>query len=161
MKARQQAVITQREKELALGKVNLAKFGDGRHGKLSAVRKVRAHFLLLVSFIQGPISFNEDEEDAEALTSEESFHTNLEPANDEQCMNKDSSRSKSADKVDANCQDTTEADVEISKKKRRRLGKNPDVDTSFLPDIDRDEEEKRLRLVFLALFLPLPSKFNS
>ncbi|CAH8505659.1 unnamed protein product [Heterobilharzia americana] len=29
--------------------------------------------------------------------------------------------------------------------KRRRLGKNPTVDTSFLPDIDRDEEEKRLR----------------
>ena len=24
-------------------------------------------------------------------------------------------------------------------------GKNPDVDTSFLPDVDRDEEENRLR----------------
>ena len=44
MKARQQAVITQREKELALGKVNLARFGEGRHGKLSAIRKVGVYF---------------------------------------------------------------------------------------------------------------------
>lgn len=29
--------------------------------------------------------------------------------------------------------------------KKKRLGKNPDVDTSFLPDVDRDEEENRLR----------------
>ncbi|XP_003417909.1 protein FAM50B [Loxodonta africana] len=29
--------------------------------------------------------------------------------------------------------------------KRKNLGKNPDVDTSFLPDRDREEEENRLR----------------
>jgi protein FAM50 len=29
--------------------------------------------------------------------------------------------------------------------KRKRFGKNPDVDTSFLPDVDRDEEENKLR----------------
>ena len=29
--------------------------------------------------------------------------------------------------------------------KRKRLGKNPDVDTFFLPDVDRDEEENQLR----------------
>ncbi|XP_074658820.1 protein FAM50A-A-like [Tubulanus polymorphus] len=29
--------------------------------------------------------------------------------------------------------------------KKRRLGKNPDVDTSFLPDVDREEEENQLR----------------
>ncbi|XP_072285247.1 protein FAM50A-B-like isoform X3 [Pyxicephalus adspersus] len=31
------------------------------------------------------------------------------------------------------------------KKKKKKLGKNPDVDTSFLPDRDREEEENRLR----------------
>lgn len=31
--------------------------------------------------------------------------------------------------------------------KKRRIGKNPDVDTSFLPDRDREEEEKRQREV--------------
>ncbi|XP_015706437.1 protein FAM50A, partial [Coturnix japonica] len=29
--------------------------------------------------------------------------------------------------------------------RKRKLGKNPDVDTSFLPDRDREEEENRLR----------------
>lgn len=29
--------------------------------------------------------------------------------------------------------------------KKKKLGKNPDVDTSFLPDRDREEEENRLR----------------
>jgi len=29
--------------------------------------------------------------------------------------------------------------------KKKRFGKNPDVDTSFLPDVDRDEEENKLR----------------
>ncbi|XP_062573785.1 protein FAM50A-like [Saccostrea cucullata] len=48
--------------------------------------------------------------------------------------------------------DEEEEDEEIEKeeveediKKKRRLGKNPDVDTSFLPDRDREEEENKLR----------------
>ncbi|XP_037375088.1 protein FAM50B [Talpa occidentalis] len=32
-----------------------------------------------------------------------------------------------------------------ARKRRKHLGKNPDVDTSFLPDRDREEEENRLR----------------
>ena len=28
---------------------------------------------------------------------------------------------------------------------KKRFGKNPDVDTSFLPDVERDEEENKLR----------------
>uniref|UniRef100_A0A8C4SDF8 Family with sequence similarity 50 member A n=1 Tax=Erpetoichthys calabaricus TaxID=27687 RepID=A0A8C4SDF8_ERPCA len=39
-------------------------------------------------------------------------------------------------------EDDRDDDVPIKKKK---LGKNPDVDTSFLPDRDREEEENRLR----------------
>ncbi|KAB1257679.1 Protein FAM50A [Camelus dromedarius] len=42
-----------------------------------------------------------------------------------------------------------EEDEELERKafttKKRKLGKNPDVDTSFLPDRDREEEENRLR----------------
>ena len=36
---------------------------------------------------------------------------------------------------------------------KKRFGKNPDVDTSFLPDVERDEEENKLReqLVKLAI----------
>ncbi|XP_014420308.2 protein FAM50A [Camelus ferus] len=42
-----------------------------------------------------------------------------------------------------------EEDEELERKafttKKRKLGKNPDVDTNFLPDRDREEEENRLR----------------
>ncbi|XP_008587157.1 PREDICTED: protein FAM50A isoform X1 [Galeopterus variegatus] len=38
-----------------------------------------------------------------------------------------------------------ELDREEITTKKRKLGKNPDVDTSFLPDRDREEEENRLR----------------
>ncbi|XP_073493905.1 protein FAM50A [Phyllobates terribilis] len=46
-------------------------------------------------------------------------------------------------------EDDMEEDDELEKeelpKKKKKLGKNPDVDTSFLPDRDREEEENRLR----------------
>ena len=38
-------------------------------------------------------------------------------------------------------------------KKRKRLGKNPDVDTSFLPDVDREEAENKLRCVLTYINL--------
>ena len=38
-----------------------------------------------------------------------------------------------------------EIDEMTGKVKKRRLGKNPDVDTSFLPDRDREEEENKMR----------------
>ncbi|KAM4019511.1 protein FAM50A [Anomaloglossus baeobatrachus] len=38
-----------------------------------------------------------------------------------------------------------ELEKEELPKKKKKLGKNPDVDTSFLPDRDREEEENRLR----------------
>ncbi|GAB6020508.1 hypothetical protein CHUAL_003193 [Chamberlinius hualienensis] len=40
--------------------------------------------------------------------------------------------------------DETEEIIEVPKKKCK-VGKNPDVDTSFLPDRDREDEENRLR----------------
>lgn len=36
-------------------------------------------------------------------------------------------------------------DVQEKPVKKKRIGKNPDVDTSFLPDRDREEEEKKKR----------------
>lgn len=57
----------------------------------------------------------------------------------------DESDNTVAKALDSSCERAIEAGIENLKKKRRRLGKNPDVDTSFLPDVDRDEEEKQLR----------------
>ncbi|XP_058684913.1 protein FAM50A isoform X2 [Poecile atricapillus] len=42
-------------------------------------------------------------------------------------------------------EDGEEAEAPEEPPKKRKLGKNPDVDTSFLPDRDREEEENRLR----------------
>ncbi|XP_008586692.1 PREDICTED: protein FAM50B [Galeopterus variegatus] len=42
-------------------------------------------------------------------------------------------------------EDGDEAGEDQASKSKRNLGKNPDVDTSFLPDRDREEEEKHLR----------------
>ncbi|KAK3093004.1 hypothetical protein FSP39_009904 [Pinctada imbricata] len=52
------------------------------------------------------------------------------------------------DEEDDTDEEEEEEEEEVSPpadKKRRRLGKNPDVDTSFLPDRDREEEENKLR----------------
>uniref|UniRef100_A0A5K3FN06 Protein FAM50 homolog n=1 Tax=Mesocestoides corti TaxID=53468 RepID=A0A5K3FN06_MESCO len=85
------------------------------------------------------------DEDEAVLTDEESQSTL-------QCTEKSNNQSEknansegAAKTTEQFCQEAIEAGVEDFRKKRRRLGKNPDVDTSFLPDIDRDEEEKQLR----------------
>ncbi|KAL5112999.1 hypothetical protein TcWFU_009787 [Taenia crassiceps] len=136
MKARQQAVITQREKELALGKASKVKFGEVRHGKHGAIRK-------------GPISFNEEEEDELTESDDDKPPANLKCANNRNDSPPPESSSASNNDIPSvvvpNCHEANEGSVEGLTKKRRRLGKNPDVDTSFLPDIDRDEEEKQLR----------------
>ncbi|VDM34276.1 unnamed protein product [Hydatigera taeniaeformis] len=144
MKARQQAVITQREKELALGKANKAKFGEARHGKHGAVRR-------------GPISFNEDEEEELTESEEERSSANINCSKDKHSTSLESVNAINNEiekAVDLNCHEANETGVEFAKK-RRRLGKNPDVDTSFLPDIDRDEEEKQLRQASTSLIHPV------
>ncbi|XP_035757742.1 protein FAM50A-like, partial [Egretta garzetta] len=42
-------------------------------------------------------------------------------------------------------EDDAECEAPEEPPKKRKLGKNPDVDTSFLPDRDREEEENGLR----------------
>ncbi|CAH8840201.1 unnamed protein product [Trichobilharzia szidati] len=130
MKARQKAYMTQREKELALGN---SKGLSQKSGNAALEKKNKLQPSLL--------SFAE-EEDAEDILKPPSLET---------------ADSESADKVKATDEqnqpeetlaldgdDASRSDNE-TQVKRRRLGKNPTVDTSFLPDIDRDEEEKRLR----------------
>ena len=46
---------------------------------------------------------------------------------------------------DSNGSNDDDDDDDGPKLKRKRFGKNPDVDTSFLPDVERDEEENKLR----------------
>lgn len=56
--------------------------------------------------------------------------------------------------LDDEDEDAEDADAEAGVSKRPRLGMNPEVDTSFLPDVDREEEERlereRLRKEWVA-----------
>ena len=67
--------------------------------------------------------------------SEEKCPSNVESTNIDNTSAKDSN-----DKDQKNGNNVVENML-----KKKRLGKNPDVDTFFLPDVDRDEEENKLR----------------
>ncbi|XP_055249389.1 protein FAM50A isoform X1 [Moschus berezovskii] len=108
MKAKQEALVKEREKQLAKKEqskelqLKLEKLRE-KERKKEAKRKISS------------LSFTLEEEE-EAGEEEE------EVAMDEEELERE----------------------EITTKKRK-MGKNPDVDTSFLPDRDREEEENRLR----------------
>ncbi|XP_053552042.1 protein FAM50A [Bombina bombina] len=112
MKAKQEALVKEREKQLAKKEqfkdlqLKLEKQRE-RERKKEQKRKIAS------------LSFNLDEDEEEE------------------------------DEDDDEDDDEMEDDEDIIKeelpKKKKKLGKNPDVDTSFLPDRDREEEENRLR----------------
>ncbi|KAK1346327.1 hypothetical protein QTO34_000181 [Cnephaeus nilssonii] len=108
MKAKQEALVKEREKQLAKKEqskelqLKLEKLRE-KERKKEAKRKISS------------LSFTLEEE--EELDEEEEEET----------------------------MDEEELEREEIPTKKRKLGKNPDVDTSFLPDRDREEEENRLR----------------
>ncbi|XP_006002578.1 protein FAM50A isoform X1 [Latimeria chalumnae] len=112
MKAKQEALVKEREKQLAKKEqskelqLKLEKQRE-KERKKEQKRKIAS------------LSFNPEEEEDEEEEEEEEEHD-------------DGSENE----------DISEEEIPMKKKK---LGKNPDVDTSFLPDRDREEEENRLR----------------
>ncbi|OCT64743.1 hypothetical protein XELAEV_18040982mg [Xenopus laevis] len=113
MKAKQEALVKEREKQLAKKEqfkdlqLKLEKQRE-RERKKEQKRKIAS------------LSFNLEED---------------EECEDEESEEEDEEEEYVADKED----------LPKKKKKKKQLGKNPDVDTSFLPDRDREEEENRLR----------------
>ncbi|GAB1598050.1 protein FAM50A-like [Argonauta hians] len=102
MKAKQEDVVKQREKQLAKKDAEARQYAKQQEEKRRYEKMKRA-----------ALSFDPDEGD-------------------------DDDVSESDDEL-------PEIDLATGKLKRKRLGKNPDVDTSFLPDRDREEEENKLR----------------
>lgn len=119
MKAKQEALVKEREKQLAKKEqskellLKLEKQKE-RERKKEEKRKIAS------------LSFTLDEEEEEGGEEEEE-----EEGEDEEL--EEELRSEDEDLI---------IDIPV---KKRKLGKNPDVDTSFLPDRDREEEENRLR----------------
>lgn len=108
MKAKQQDVVKERERQIAINKGEAARLQVEEVNRCKAEKKKQKQKSAL-SF-----TFDDDEEDQEEEEDKE---------------------------------DTKEDETEPTKqdKTRKRFGKNPDVDTSFLPDRDREEEESRIR----------------
>ncbi|NP_001080084.1 protein FAM50A-A [Xenopus laevis] len=109
MKAKQEALVKEREKQLA--------------------KKEQFKDLQLMLEKQ-----RERERKKEQKRKIASLSFNLEE--DEECEDEEGEEEES---------DKEDPPEEKKKKKKKKLGKNPDVDTSFLPDRDREEEENRLR----------------
>ncbi|XP_036607872.1 protein FAM50A-like [Trichosurus vulpecula] len=128
MKAKQEALVKEREKQLAKRaqskelQLKLEKLRE-KERKKEEKRKISS------------LSFTLDEEE--------------EPEEEEEDMDKEDIEGEGNVDMNKNrrvsyLQRVSSLNEEIPSKKRK-LGKNPDVDTSFLPDRDREEEENRLR----------------
>jgi hypothetical protein len=50
-----------------------------------------------------------------------------------------------SDPISCNCSNASAESSQLVTVCLRFVGKNPDVDTSFLPDRDREEEDSRMR----------------
>ncbi|CAB1335953.1 unnamed protein product [Coregonus sp. 'balchen'] len=106
MKARQEALVKEREKQLAKkeqSKELMLKLEKQKEKKRKEEQKRKI----------ASLSFNPEDEEEEEEEKEET--------------------------------DEEEEEEDYFPAKKKKLGKNPDVDTSFLPDRDREEEENRLR----------------
>ncbi|XP_075437338.1 protein FAM50A [Ascaphus truei] len=120
MKAKQEALVKEREKQLAKKEqfkdlqLKLEKLRE-RERKKEQKRKIAS------------LSFNLEEDEEDDEDDEEELEEENEDDDDEEEE-----------------EDIMEKE-EVPKKKKKKLGKNPDVDTSFLPDRDREEEENKLR----------------
>lgn len=125
MRARQEDVVKERERQLAQ-KQKEKEFL--RQQEIEAKRRKKEQQKRQIASLSFSIDENE-EEDKEEEEEDEKDMDNY----DQILTDEDSQESKT----------NPETDEPVVKKKK--IGKNPNVDTSFLPDKEREEEEQRLR----------------
>ncbi|XP_074147073.1 protein FAM50A [Sminthopsis crassicaudata] len=129
MKAKQEALVKEREKQLAKKEqskelqLKLEKLRE-KERKKEEKRKI------------SNLSFTLDDEEEPEEEEEEA---------DEEDAEWESNADVNKNKHGSFLQRANSLRGEAVPSKKRKLGKNPDVDTSFLPDRDREEEENRLR----------------
>ncbi|GFO04131.1 fam50-like protein [Plakobranchus ocellatus] len=127
MKERQENVVKERERQLAKKHAEARLMEKAKEDKKRKDQKK----ITMLSF-----DFEEEEDEDDDETKSDSGSPKAEK--------KSSGSSDEACSVKEELDDMTEIDQKDTKKKKR-LGMNPEVDTSFLPDRDRDEEENKLR----------------
>ncbi|XP_051834182.1 protein FAM50A-like [Antechinus flavipes] len=129
MKAKQEALVKEREKQLAKKEqskelqLKLEKLRE-KERKKEEKRKI------------SNLSFTLDDEEEPEEEEEDA---------DEEDVEWESNVDVNKNRHGSFLQRANSLRREANPAKKRKLGKNPDVDTSFLPDRDREEEENRLR----------------
>ncbi|XP_051961805.1 protein FAM50A [Xyrauchen texanus] len=122
MKAKQEALVKEREKQLA--KKEQSKELQMKLEKQKEKKRKEEQKRKIASLSFNPDEGEDDEEDDDDEEEDEEEEEDDEEDEEEEEI---------------------EEEICLPLKKKKKLGKNPDVDTSFLPDRDREEEENRLR----------------
>ena len=144
MKAKQDTVIKQREQKIAQKKA------EKEQKKQEELEAKRRQAELQKKQIKS-LSFFDDEQDEEDEDEEEKHKEK--DKNEHEEKDKKNEENEAASQSDDSKVDSCKSDPDSSQdrmdeqpaRKKKKIGKNPDVDTSFLPDRDREEEENRLR----------------
>lgn len=129
MKAKQEDVVKERERQLAQRQQERELQRQREIQKKREQQERQRRQIAALSFKL------DDEEEEEEEDAEESNN----------CEEEKEEKEDSPETKDEQDEDGDGADYEPPSK--RKLGKNPDVDTSFLPDREREEDEKRIREV--------------
>ncbi|KAH9498022.1 Protein fam50a [Dermatophagoides farinae] len=139
MRAKQEGLVKERERQLALKKESMIKKEIELRNEQKEKQKKQIKAL---SF-----RLDEDEEEEEEeVQNDDDDDDESETDKNEPKSNIINDDSKSdLDSSDSISQDSFNNHNDEPQMKKRKMMKNPDVDTSFLPDRAREEEENRLR----------------
>lgn len=138
MKAKQEDVVKERERQLAQKQQERELQRQREIQKKREQQERQRRQIAALSF-----KLDDDEEEEEEEEGEEEKQEDVEKRVEE-----DSNSSSVSEKKDSGVgeeEEENENEVDYEPPAKRKLGKNPDVDTSFLPDREREEEEKRIR----------------
>ncbi|CAL1533731.1 unnamed protein product [Lymnaea stagnalis] len=140
MKARQENVIKERERQLAKKNAEARLIEKAKADK----KKKDQRKITMLSFDLE--HDEEDDEDKEAAEDDEGDEDEKEESKSKD-ISEQGSTSAQESQIDENddSYDIETLEERKERKRKKRLGMNPAVDTSFLPDRDRDEEENKLR----------------
>jgi len=147
MRAKQEDVVKEREKQLAQKQSEEQRRAEEKK-KLEKERQKRQIATLSFKFDDEEEEEEEEEDEAAKSSSDENSKTSfkrIKVENDESNEASCNGTIKTAQSVPSADEDSRSSIDSQTGRKRLKITKNPEVDTSFLPDRQREEEEMRLR----------------
>ncbi|XP_046919507.2 protein FAM50 homolog [Dermatophagoides farinae] len=140
MRAKQEGLVKERERQLALKKESMIKKEIELRNEQKEKQKKQ------IKALSFRLDEDEDEDEEEEVQNDDDDDDESETDKNEPKSNIINDDSKSdLDSSDSISQDSFNNHNDEPQNKKRKMMKNPDVDTSFLPDRVREEEENRLR----------------